>query len=288
MMYQLPELITSTANSRVRLLRSLTDRKHRLHHGLFLAEGVRLAEEAVAAHIEPALLLYDPQQMNRQERARAAVDALAVEAAQVIEGTHAVVESAGDAQHGQGIVFAVPFSSLRSQSTAHTHAPLMLLLDAIADPGNVGTLLRTAHAAGWAPLLTDGTADPYAPRAVRAGAGVHFSLGYLQPRTSDDLARLCGGVRQVLVADARGDTPYHAIDWTLPTVLIVASEAHGAGPTTRQLATGSVRIPMPGGGESLNVGAAAAILCFEAGRQRAQVSSALPPGVRRTGVQRHR
>lgn len=271
-------LITSTANSRVRILRSLADHKHRAAHGLFLAEGVRLAEEAVAAGINPAILLFAPRQVDGIPRAQAAVAALAARSYTVVEATPEVVASASGVQHGQGVVFAVPFSELRWSSgdravASNAHplrkaAPLSMVIDAVSDPGNLGTLLRTARAAGWSPLLTPGSADAYAPKAVRAGAGVHFWIGPLFQQGEQALISLCSRYHQVLLADAHGDLRYDEVDWTAPSALIVASEANGARAATRQLATGTVRIPMQGGGESLNVGAAAAILCFEAARQR--------------------
>lgn len=275
------ELITSTANNRVRLLRSLADRKHRAEHGMFLAEGVRLAEEAAGAKIRPAILIYAPEQVGRHPRARAAVEALAPLSDVVLEATPTVVASVGDVQHGQGIAFGVPFSELHRPSPRQApgqSAPLGLVLDAIADPGNMGTLLRTARAAGWAPILTPGAADPYAPKAVRAGAGAQFWLGPLHQQGDVALVGVCARFAQVLLADVDGEAPYDRVDWTRPSALIVAGETQGTRPEIRRLATGSVRIPMPGGGDSLNVAAAAAVICFEAVRQRSRAARPALPG----------
>jgi TrmH family RNA methyltransferase len=140
----------------------------------------------------------------------------------------------------------------------------MLVFDGIADPGNLGSLLRTARAAGCRVLLTVGCADPYAPKVVRAGAGAHFWLDRLERLEEAVITTQIRHFPQRLLATAGGARRHTDVDWSIHTALMIGGEAQGVSEAIRGLATDTVRITMPGGGESLNVGAATAVLCFAA------------------------
>jgi TrmH family RNA methyltransferase len=143
------------------------------------------------------------------------------------------------------------------------------VLDAIGDPGNAGTLLRSAAAAGVTRVLaTTGTVDCYAPKVVRAGAGAHFCLPLLADCSWELVRQTLPAPCQVLLADARAATAYWDVDWTRPSALIVSNEAHGASAAARALAAAAIAIPMRRT-ESLNVAVAGSIILFEALRQRA-------------------
>ena len=135
------------------------------------------------------------------------------------------------------------------------------------DPGNLGTILRSAEAAGVGQvLLAPGTVDAYNPKVVRGAMGAHFRL----PLESLDWPAIAERVagRAVWLADAAGEIAYDQVDWTAPSALIVGGEAAGAGQRAAELATGRVCIPMTGGAESLNAAMAATVILFEAARQR--------------------
>jgi TrmH family RNA methyltransferase len=147
---------------------------------------------------------------------------------------------------------------------------LAVALDGIGDPGNVGTIIRAAHGAGAEQaLLGPGCCDAFNPKAVRASAGGVFALSV---RSVDELPPALAKLRQqgavVLAADAGAAIPYWEADLRGPTVLVMGSEAHGLSEEVRAAADGTMSIPMPGGAESLNAGAAAAVLLCEAVRQR--------------------
>jgi TrmH family RNA methyltransferase len=154
--------------------------------------------------------------------------------------------------------------------------PLLLVCDAIQDPGNLGTILRAAEAAGVnAVWLSPGCVDPYNPKVVRAAMGAHFRLPIFAESAWEvipaQLTRLHPSEIGLFAADAGADTPYDAVDWTRPATLIVSNEAHGLSREARHLATqrgGLISIPMAGGTESLNAAMSAAIILFEAARQR--------------------
>jgi TrmH family RNA methyltransferase len=144
-----------------------------------------------------------------------------------------------------------------------------LILDGVRDPGNLGAILRTAAAAGVdAVLLPPETADPYAPKVVRAGMGAHFHLA-IHSLQWDAIRTVCGSL-QIFLAHSEGALLYTEADFTQPLALIIGGEAHGAGPEIQALHPAAVRIPMPGRAESLNAAVAAGILIFEVVQQRSE------------------
>lgn len=147
------------------------------------------------------------------------------------------------------------------------HPSLILVLDTIANPGNLGTILRTAAAAGVdAVFLTPGSVDILNPKVVRGSMGALRRVPVRQ-LSWDDISQFCVA-NQTLLATAEGSSSYTDIDWLMPTILIIGNEAHGPSRRAKALAGGAVSIPMSRNTESLNAAIAAAILLFEAARQR--------------------
>ncbi len=180
-----------------------------------------------------------------------------------------VLKAAGDTETPQGILAVLPIRSLPLPPAPD----FTLILDEMRDPGNLGTILRTACAAGvQAVLLSPGSADLYAPKVVRSAMGAHFRLPVhaLDWPAIHSYLTSEGSERSLLryLADSQKGQPYYQADFGSPLALIVGGEAEGAGREARELATGPVHIPMPGKAESLNAAAAAAVLLFEVVRQR--------------------
>ena len=147
-------------------------------------------------------------------------------------------------------------------------AGLVVVMADVRDPGNAGTVLRTADAAGaGAVVCCGGTVDPYNPKTVRSSAGSLFHVPLAVGGSADDVLDTLGraGFRRLGTVVRDGDD-YAAVDWTVPTALVLGNEAAGL-PAGLPL-DGAVGIPMAGRAESLNVGMACAVLCFEALRQR--------------------
>jgi TrmH family RNA methyltransferase len=143
---------------------------------------------------------------------------------------------------------------------------LLLVLDGLQDPGNLGTIVRSAVGSGVVgTLAVRGGADPFGPKAVRAAAGALFRLPVARPGDAELAEALRG--RRVWLAEAGRGERYDRVDWRGPGALVIGSEAGGASPRLRDLATGRVSIPLSGELESLNAGVAASILLFEAARQ---------------------
>ena len=256
-------MITSTKNAKIKEVRALQGRaKVRRKAGAFVVEGVRLAEEALAAGWQPQLVLYTE---DLDERGHVVVQAFSEQGAPVeIVAAH-VMEAASDTQTPQGILLVLPLTPL----PLPPQLDFVLILDQVRDPGNLGTLLRGAIAAGAdAVLLTEGSVDPFAPKVVRAGMGAHFRLP-VHTQNIAQLGEVCQahGLAVYLAAAGAGQT-HTALDLTGPIGLAVGGEAAGHSQALQALAAGQVQIPMPGGGESLNAAMAGTILLFEVVRQR--------------------
>ena len=142
-----------------------------------------------------------------------------------------------------------------------------LILDGLQDSGNVGTILRTAAAAGMHTVITTpGTALLWSPKVLRAAMGAHFRLGLYESRTASEWAPRAAG--PILATAAEGGTSLFEMDLTGPALWVFGHEGQGVGAAARAAATGLVRIPMAGGVDSLNVAASAAVCLFEQRRQR--------------------
>ncbi|MDH7487619.1 MAG: RNA methyltransferase [Anaerolineae bacterium] len=256
-------MITSPANEKVKYARALRQRRQRAREGRFLIEGVRLLEEAMRAGCIPALLFFQPEQAE-DPRAQALLARARAAGTPCYAVSEPVLRSLSETVTPQPLVAVVP--QPRPQLPAL--ASLVLVVDRLRDPGNLGTILRTAAAAGVdAVLLGPGTVDVYSPKVVRAGMGAHFRLplavGVKWPQIAERLHGL-----NVWLADARGEQVYDAVDWRKPAALIIGGEAAGASDEAAALAQGRLRIPMHGDTESLNAAVAAAVILFEAARQR--------------------
>lgn len=177
-----------------------------------------------------------------------------------------LLDALADTVTPQGILAVVPMPE--ADASLARVADLVLVLDNVRDPGNLGTILRTSQAAGvQVVLLSEGCVDPFAPKVVRSAMGAQLHLPLLPDMDWPTIQQTLEG-KQCLLADMDAPITLWDVDWTLPTALIVGSEAFGAGEKARGMATASVRLPMAGDAESLNVAMATAILLYEAQRQR--------------------
>ncbi len=254
-------MITSTHNPLVQRIRALqARRREREKEGRFVIEGVRLLEEAGAAHVGLEVVLHVRDLDARALRALAQAERAG---ARPVAVTPEVLRACAETETPAGLL-AIAERPARPAPTAPT---AVLVLDGIADPGNVGTLLRTAAAAGLdAVYLAPGTADVFSPKVVRAGMGAHFRLPVLDLAWASPPPELAG--LRLLVADVDQGPAYDGVDWRAPVGLIVGAEAAGPSAAARAAASSAVHIPMPGGAESLNAAVAGSVIVFELVRQR--------------------
>ena len=246
--------ITSTTNTRVKLVVALQGRaRSRRKEGKIALEGVRLVADAMANGATPLFVLYTP----------GAADDLVAELASVTETAPvdaAVMRHITETETPQGVVAVFPMP----QPTFPETPSRVLVLDGLQDPGNVGTMMRTAAGAGRdAVVLAPGCVDLYNPKVLRAGMGAHFRVPVVELDWGTIRAL---GLPNVYIAAGEADRPYDAVDWRGRWALVIGSEAHGAGDEARELATMPITIPMARATESLNAATAAAVILFEAAR----------------------
>lgn len=257
-------MISSPTNPTIKHIRSLAaDRKERRRERLFMLEGVRLVADALEHHAELTLVLYVPEQLATTPEGQALTVKLA-ELRYAHEVTAQVLSAAADTVHPQGVV------ALARWPVVEPGIPgLVVVVEAAQDPGNLGTLLRSAEAAGVAQLIcTAGTVDIYSPKVVRAAMGAHFRLAIEQDLSWEAVAERLAVVDHVYAAEANATMPYYAADWRQPSALLLGSEAHGLSDEAMTYATRPISIPMRGGAESLNLAVAGSVILFEALRQR--------------------
>ena len=255
-------MITSAANLKLRYVRALARRSFRAREGRMVVEGVRLVEEALGAAVDPAFAL-TTETLGATERGRALQARLEARGVPTLAVAPALFADLAGTVSPQGVLAVVGTPAL-----AMPEAPdLVLVLDGLRDPGNLGTALRAAAAAGGdLALLAPGTVDATNSKVVRAAMGAHFRLPIRHADWAEIGAR-CAGLT-TWVADAGGEAPYTDVDWRRPSALVVGGEADGPSAAARGAAAAAVAIPMPGHAESLNAASAAAVILFEAARQR--------------------
>jgi RNA methyltransferase, TrmH family len=257
-------MISSSQNPKIKLARSLAGRsKGRRERQAFLAEGVRLVEEALAANWPFEFVLHTERLSERGAKLIEDIQERGVECDEV---PSRLLASISETETSQGILAVLKERPLPLPKSAD----FILVLDAIREPGNLGTLLRAAVAAGvQAALLGPETADAFSPKVVRAGMGAHFHVP-IQSMHWAEITRLTASLGlRVYLADASGSSCWET-DLRRPLALIIGGEAEGATGPARAAANEMVSIPMPGRAESLNAAVAGSILMFEVLRQRIQ------------------
>lgn len=255
-------MITSLQNPKIKWVRKLiNNNRFRRQEEMFVVEGVRLAEEALKAGWSTQLVLFtgDLNQRGKQLLNAHAFSEVAEEV------SPAILRSISDTETPQGILVVLKVTVL----TIPKPLDFVVVPDVVRDPGNLGTILRTASAAGvQAVVVPPETVDPYSPKVTRSAMGAHFRLP-IQVCTWDEVEDLFRENQlTVLLASAGEGTEYIEMDLDKPVAWIIGGEATGASSQALRLADQKVQIPMQRDVESLNAAVAAAVLMFETVRQR--------------------
>ena len=261
--------ITSGDNSRIRLVRKLATRKGRAAEGRFAVEGRNLVTEVLEKDLDVDFIMIPAGAADdAPDFIRNCIDSPDVTVCEV-----PVREFAGltDAENGIGMLAVVRLreygpdilDGLRPDDN-------VLVLDRIQDPGNMGTLIRTAVAAGYKAIIAmSGTVDIYSPKVLRATAGMVFEIPVIYVPDNDALMGMLGrSGRRIVVTDVNGGVPYYEEDLSRGIALIIGNEGSGVSDTLMETADVRVTLPMKGRIESLNAAVAAAILMYEAVRGR--------------------
>ncbi len=243
-----------------RQLQRLQQRKQREESGLFLAEGVRIVEELVASPIDLRLAVCSTT-LEDTERGRALARRLA-ERVRTERVSDPVLGRLAATDSSQGVLVAAHIPQSTPDSVRFGERAMCLVLDAVQDPGNFGTLVRAADAfCAVAVIALPGSVDAWNPKAVRSAAGSSFRVPILPIDLSIAAAWLRKHEFQFLAADARG-VPIQAIARARRFALCLGSEGAGISAEVRALADEIIAVPIPGPTESLNVGVAAGILLY--------------------------
>ncbi len=261
-------LISSSQNPVFKEVRSLKNRKDREEKGLFCIEGLRSVDEALKEKADIAGILVSEEFAANQGHSGVLgrMEALDVKMHRV---TDKLFREISDTETPQGIL-AVMKMKTASMSELTDTGGLYLILDSIRDPGNMGTIIRTADAAGFSGvILSKGCVDPYNPKVLRSTMGSIFHIPLFKAGDLPEAIRLIRS-KGIKVYASHLDSAVSIFDtgMTSGTAVIIGSEADGVSGEAAALADALVRIPMPGRAESLNASVAAGIIMFEAVRQR--------------------
>lgn len=253
-------MITSLQNPKIKLARALQKRREREREGKLFLEGVRLVRDAFEAGIVPDTLFYT------QTAVESAEGSGLIETWQTVawELSPDVMASITETVTPQGIAAIVPLLQLPWAESP----TLLVIADQVRDPGNLGTLVRSAAGAGADGMIVpSGTVDVWSEKVLRAGMGAHFRIPIREGLSWDEILPLVEGM-EVYVAEAQGEMAYDEVNWHKPSALLVGGEAEGASVAGLLRADMAIRIPMVNEVESLNAGVAGSIILFEAARQR--------------------
>lgn len=261
-------MITSTSNPLVKRVRRLRRRRARDEEGAFFADGIAVVVEAVRCDAPIQRLVVAPELLTSETggAAVAAASARGVDVAEVSAEVYAVL-SERDRPSGLGAVVEASHATL-AQVAAQGSSPVVAL-DRLADPGNLGTIVRTADAAGCGGIVLCGAgADPFAPGAVRASMGTLFRLPIAHVAAVAEAAAWARSAgRPVVATSAHAPTPVWEADLPGGGLYLFGSEQRGLDPEVLDAADQAVSLPMAGGASSLNVAVAAGIVLYEVARR---------------------
>lgn len=260
--------ITGFSNPLVKFLRSLRDKKHRRREKRFLAEGLRLLTDARKSGILPEMLVMATNREPHPLLERLAED-VAAAGGDVVEMDEAVLAKVTGKENPQAVAGVFPEFDTSLAALDRSRAPIWLVAQAMRDPGNLGTMLRTGDAVGAGGLiLLDDCADPFSVEAVRASMGAIFTQRLTQARWPEFLAWLRAGADgqggQLVAASLRNAQHYRTAPYTAPCFLMVGNESRGLPEAYEDACDLRVTIPMLGRADSLNAAVAGAVLAYEA------------------------
>ena len=259
----MPRQIASFSNETVKRLRSLRDKKARKADGLFLAEGLRILAEARDSGRLPEIIAYSSKG-GIHPLATEIIDAAEAEGADVIETSPDILSKMSGKDNPQAILGAYRQPDTSLASIDRSASPLWIVAQALRDPGNIGTILRTGDATGAGGLiLIDDSADPYSVEAVRASMGAIFTQAVATARWDEFVPWLRSGPGQLVGTSLKTDQDYLDPVYEQPCFLLVGNESQGLPTAYEAECDLLVKIPMLGRADSLNAAVAAAVMAFQ-------------------------
>ena len=258
----MPRQVTAFSNSTVKRLRSLRDKKGRRSEGLFLAEGLRILTEARDSGRLPKVVAFSPEGA-KHPLAREIIAATESAGGEAIETTPEILSKMSGKDNPQMLLGAYPQPDTSLQRIDRSKAPLWIAVQALRDPGNIGTILRTGDAAGAGGLiLIDDSADPFSVEAVRASMGAVFTQEIAITRWPEFLQWLRSGEGELVGTSLNATQDYLETEYRRPCFLLIGNEQQGLPAAYENECDLLVKIPMAGRADSLNAAMAAAVMAF--------------------------
>ena len=258
----MPRQITAFSNSTVKLLRSLRDKKARRAEGLFLAEGLRILAEARDSGRLPEIVAFSPEGA-RHPLAAQIIAATEAAGGDAIETTADILSKMSGKDNPQMLLGAYRQPETSLERIDRAKAPLWIVVQALRDPGNIGTILRTGDAVGAGGLiLIDDCADPFSVEAVRASMGALFTQDIATARWPEFVTWLRSGEGQLVGTSLKAADDYLEADYRRPSFLLIGNEQQGLPADYEAECDLLVKIPMAGRADSLNAAIAAAVMAF--------------------------
>ncbi|HEY9809738.1 MAG TPA: RNA methyltransferase [Halomicronema sp.] len=258
-------MLTSRQNPLVKLIRKVHKPKGRQETNLFLLEGTHLLEEACAVEYSLETVCATPEWIENHPQLW---DTATKQASRCEIVNDFVLQALATTIQPDGVVATAKRKTQNLEES--TISSLIVALETIQDPGNLGTIIRTAAGAGAGGVwLSDDSADPEQPKVLRASAGAWFRLPVARkPDLTASVSRCRDNGVQVIATTAAAQKTYWEIDYQKPTIILLGNEGAGLSASLLKLASHQVQIPLNNGVESLNVAMAAAVILYEAQRQQ--------------------
>ncbi len=272
-----PEIITSGQNPKIKALLELQEKSRaRREKGLFVVEGQRELDHCLAAgfvpdtiFICPEIYSCHPERRPEPAEGRSEGSSFAGEGYKVFHVSKNVYEKIAYREGTEGIIAEMKYKERKLEDIVLSDNPLVIVLESVEKPGNLGAVLRSADAAGAdAVIICDPLTDLYNPNLIRASIGAIFSRQVAAATSEETISWLKANNIQILTAQLQDSSLYYDTPMTGPTAIVMGTESTGLTDIWRKAADKHIRIPMLGALDSLNVSVSAAILLFEAVRQR--------------------
>ena len=258
--------VTAFSNPLVKHARALREKKHRRAEGLFLAEGLRILTEAREAGCLPARLFFSD---GSHRLVRALIEAVEGAGGEAVETSEDIIHKISGKENPQAVIGVFRQFDTSLATIDRTEAPLWIAAQALRDPGNLGTILRTGDAVGAGGLiLIDDCVDPFSVEAVRASMGALFTQKIATARWAEFVAWLRAGPGQLVGTSLNTDKDYQGPRYQAPTFLLVGNESQGLPAAYEAECDLLVKIPMLGKADSLNAAVATAVITYEVLNQR--------------------
>ncbi|AOY76387.1 TrmH family RNA methyltransferase [Clostridium formicaceticum] len=258
------QVISSQQNKFIKHIKALQNKKNRKIHGQFVIEGIRIIEECFLHGVPVDYILYTEEVENLQGGSR--VLKQAVENYKSYEVAKSLFDSLSDTETPQGIMAVVNIQGHSLEILNMKEDTFFIVLDRIQDPGNMGTIIRTAEAAGAdAIILTKGCVDPYSGKVIRATMGALFHIPIIEVKENEVwIEMLKRNDVKLIASDLNTGYEYTKVDYTGKIAIIIGNEANGIDQNLLPYVDLSIKIPILGKIESLNASTAAAILIYKA------------------------